>query len=92
MLARFLQSFLGKFYGNPVVITLLELKLQGMKVCDGVVFSRYSQDKCFPNYLSSFVRASGRALDLYSEDHGINPQWGLTMEECASFAVLCSGN
>ena len=35
-----------------VTITLQELKLQGLKICDGVVFSRYSRAQCFAINLS----------------------------------------
>ena len=42
---------------------LQELKLQGIKICDDVVISRYSRVKCVVNDLSIFG-ASGRALDL----------------------------
>ena len=51
--------------------TLQELKLQGIKICDGVVFSRYSRAQCFAIHLSDFGKlpkclcsSVGRALDL----------------------------
>ena len=38
-----------------ILITLQELKLQGIKIRDGVVFSRYSRAQCFSINLSDFV-------------------------------------
>ena len=35
-------------------VGLQELKLQGIKICDGVVFSRYSRAQCFAIKLSDF--------------------------------------
>ena len=55
----------------PKMITLQELKLQGIKIHDGVVFSIYSRDQCFAINLSDFGRLTdylcssvGRATDL----------------------------
>ena len=50
-------------HSHKACITLQELKLQGIKICDDVVISRYSRVKCVVNDLSIFG-ASGRALDL----------------------------
>ena len=51
--------------------TLQELKLQGIKIRDGVVFSRYSLAQCFAMNLSNFSKlpkclfsSDGRASDL----------------------------
>ena len=39
---------------SKIHITLQELKLQGIKICVGVAFSRYSRVKFFGNDLSIF--------------------------------------
>ena len=56
---------------KQVLYTLQGPKLQGIKIRDVVVFSRYSKAKCFANDLSIFcalaqvaVELSGRAPDL----------------------------
>ena len=65
VLASFL--FLGQYigllprhgwhiYAMFFTTTLQELKLQGIKVRDGVVFSRYSLDQCFAINLSDFTK------------------------------------
>ena len=41
--------------------TLQELKLRGIKICDGVVLSQYSRVKCFAIHLSIFWH-QGRGL------------------------------
>ena len=41
-------------YGNNQSYTLQELKFQGIKIRDGVVFSRYSRAQCFAINLGNF--------------------------------------
>ena len=62
---------------NRKAITLQELKLQGIKICDGVVFSRYSRVQCFAINLSDFGKmpsslcsSVGRATDLSATGPG----------------------
>ena len=47
-------SFLGYMVST---FTLQELKLQGIKICDGVVFSQYLRVQCFANDLSRYFLA-----------------------------------
>ena len=42
--------------------TLQELKTQGIKISDGVVFSRYSRVKCFANHKSVFLTLTQVAM------------------------------
>ena len=63
------NSLVKQFASN----TLQELKLQGIKIHDGVVFSVYSWAQCFAIHVSVFGllylclgSSDGWALDLYS--------------------------
>ena len=52
------------------LITLQELKLQGIKIRDGVVFSRYSRAQCFMNH-PSFLPIKQLALWLSGRVSGL---------------------
>ena len=74
---------LSGFYGFGALYTLQELKLQGIKIRDGVVFSRYSRAQCFAIKLSDFgtllkvlCSSVGRATDLLPTGPGFEYQSG----------------
>ena len=63
--------------------TLQELKLQDIKIRDGVAFSRYSRAQCFAINLSDFdnllkclCSSVGRVPDVSSVDPGFKSQSG----------------
>ena len=69
--------------GYCIKATLQELKLQSIKICDGVVFSRYSRIIRFTNKLTIFCTFTQSLQSSMVErqtcnweNGGLNPGWG----------------